>query len=505
MFFSSVLHIALLAAASAAVAVPNPLPSELGPFAKLNAQAKTKAKLEERDDASAKYRFLSDATQQYQVTSLPDVPFTLGEFYSGSMPIKTGDTSRELFFVFQPTIGAPVDEITIWLNGGPGCSSLEGFFQENGLYVWREGDPAPIQNPWSWVNVTNMLWVEQPVGTGYTTGTPTAKTEEEIARDFVGFLGNFMKAFSISNFKIYVTGESYAGRYVPYIASAILDKKDPVNFNLSGAIVYDPCIGQFDYVQQQVPAYPFIKANSNFFKFSTSTMNRLANLHQSCGYQRFLDTYLTFPAKGLQPPVRTQSGCNIFNTAYSAAQSANPCFNVYEINQTCPTPQDVMSDNIFPDGAGGQTNYFDRPDVKAALHAPASSQWTECSNQNVFVGRGGPENEGDLSADSIQYVLPRVIDATKRVLVANGDYDMIIMTQGTLLSIQNMTWGGSLGFSQKPATPINIPAQGNMGIQHYERGLMWGETYESGHMGPQYQPAVAWRHLAWLRGEIESL
>lgn len=142
----------------------------------------------------------------FQVKSLPDVPFDVGEMYAGEIPIKAGVKSRELFFVFQPTIGAPVDEITIWLNGGPGCSSLEGFFQENGRFLWTEGSAAPYINQNSWVNLTNMLWVEQPVGTGYTVGTATAKSEEEIANDFVGFLENFENTFGIKNFKIYVTG-----------------------------------------------------------------------------------------------------------------------------------------------------------------------------------------------------------------------------------------------------------------------------------------------------------
>jgi carboxypeptidase D len=40
--------------------------------------------------------------------------------YAGLMPIDMNNSSRALYFVFQPTVGAPVDEITIWMNGGPG-------------------------------------------------------------------------------------------------------------------------------------------------------------------------------------------------------------------------------------------------------------------------------------------------------------------------------------------------------------------------------------------------
>jgi len=62
----------------------------------------------------------TDSLPAYQVTSLPDVAYDIGEMYSGLVPIDERNKSRALFFVFQPTIGPPVDEITIWLNGGPG-------------------------------------------------------------------------------------------------------------------------------------------------------------------------------------------------------------------------------------------------------------------------------------------------------------------------------------------------------------------------------------------------
>ena len=76
--------------------------------------------------------------------------------------------------------------------------------------------------------------VEQPVGTGFSIGEITATSEEDIAADFTDFFLNFEKIFGIMHFKIYVTGESYAGRYVPYISAAMLDRKDPEYFNLSG-------------------------------------------------------------------------------------------------------------------------------------------------------------------------------------------------------------------------------------------------------------------------------
>ena len=120
------------------------------------------------------YRYYNSKTAPYFIESWPDVPFDAGEFYSGSIPIDESDPSRTLFFVFKPAesikISAPtnksVDEVTIWLNGGPGCSSLGGFLTENGPFLWRPGTLGPRRNEWAWSKLTNMLWVEQPVGTG---------------------------------------------------------------------------------------------------------------------------------------------------------------------------------------------------------------------------------------------------------------------------------------------------------------------------------------------------
>jgi carboxypeptidase D len=93
------------------------------------------------------------------------------------------------------------------LNGGPGCSSLSGFLTENGPFTWEAGTLAPVQNPYSWTNLTNMLWVEQPVGVGYSQGVPNITNEVELAAEFRGFYKSFVDTFQTKNWKTYVTGE----------------------------------------------------------------------------------------------------------------------------------------------------------------------------------------------------------------------------------------------------------------------------------------------------------
>ena len=77
-----------------------------------------------------------------------------------------------------------------------GCSSLEGFLQENGRIQWAWGQYSPGINPYSWVNLTNMLWVEYPIGVGFSRGEPTATNEEEPAAEFIEFFRNFQVSVS---------------------------------------------------------------------------------------------------------------------------------------------------------------------------------------------------------------------------------------------------------------------------------------------------------------------
>lgn len=185
-------------------------------------------------------------------TAIPDVDFDIGESYAGLLPISDQfNETRKLYFWYFPSQNPLAqDEITIWLNGGPGCSSLEGLLQENGPFLWQYGTFKPVKNPYTWVNLTNVVWVEQPVGTGFSQGKPTAKNEHDVAAQFLGFFKNFVDTFDLHHKKVFISGESYAGYYVPYIADAMLKKNDTGYYDVESILIYDPSTS-LDVVQEE--------------------------------------------------------------------------------------------------------------------------------------------------------------------------------------------------------------------------------------------------------------
>lgn len=172
---------------------------------------------QEQDCDISTYRYYSNETAReclvmsvifwliiiaYLISSMPDINYHLGEMYGGLIPINKSDPSRQLYHIFKPAIDGPQDEITIYLNGGPGCSSLDSFLQETGPYLWQPGTFLPVPNPYSWANITNMLWVDQPVGTGFSIGKVTATSEYDIAAEFVEWFKNFELLYGITHYKI---------------------------------------------------------------------------------------------------------------------------------------------------------------------------------------------------------------------------------------------------------------------------------------------------------------
>jgi len=437
------------------------------------------------------------------------------------LPISSNaNETRELYFWYFPSLNPLADdEITIWLNGGPGCSSLEGLLQENGPFLWQYGTFAPTPNPWTWVNLTNMVWVEQPVGTGFSQGTPEAQSEFDVAHEFMGFWKNFVDTFSLQYKKIYIAGESYAGMYVPHIAHEMLDTNNTCYFNVEGTMIYDPSINS-GAVTNEIPAFAFLENWENLFNLNESYVKTLQNASDACGYTSFLNEYLVYPPAGPMPSPPGLNGaspeCQVWENIFNAALLVNPCWDVYQIATTCPLLFDPLGfpGTIFYQSKGSEV-YFDRADVKAAIHAPNVS-WSECASKPVYNTSNGQSIEATANLFSGLTVLPSVIERSKRTVIGHGNIDDVLLMNGTLLTIQNMTWNGAQGFQAPVTDDFYVPyhtdyqlstlaGAGVMGKTHTERGLTFVEIYLSGHMVPQYQPSASYRHLEFLLGRVDSL
>lgn len=148
--------------------------------------------------------------------------------------------------------------MVLWLNGGPGSSSLIGLLTENGQIVTDDrsleepidGVPQVFLNPYSWTNYANMLYLESPKGVGFSYCTDAKKsadcvnTDESTAEDAYEFLVNFFNAFpEYKSNKFYITGESYAGIYIPMLIDQLDQDSLSAKLNFQGAAIGNGCWG----------------------------------------------------------------------------------------------------------------------------------------------------------------------------------------------------------------------------------------------------------------------
>lgn len=194
------------------------------------------------------------------VTEIPGYG-TFDDFkvYSGYVPshYKATVADKFLHYIFVESEDSPKDDpLVLWFNGGPGCSSLLGFGAEHGPYVNNDGTYNFIKNEYSWNKHANMLYLEMPAGVGFSYMTdntaPNNFYNDDIvaSENVVGLLNWFKKFSDYDQHDFYVTGESYAGVYVPTLVRD-LDKHntdaaahkagvDPYIFNLKGFMIGNP-------------------------------------------------------------------------------------------------------------------------------------------------------------------------------------------------------------------------------------------------------------------------
>ena len=176
---------------------------------------------------------------QFLVTGLEEIEPAFatfkGKMYAGLIPFTSNDSDEEgefMFWLFEPDHPEVTNTLSIYLSGGPGCSSIGtgNFFGSGPVAVPKfpagmvdptsKDDPL-IENPYTWTKATTMLYVEQPATTGFSYG-PLAQDETDVSRDMYQFLTNFFQSFKhLKERDLFLWGGSYSGMMLPAIARKI--------------------------------------------------------------------------------------------------------------------------------------------------------------------------------------------------------------------------------------------------------------------------------------------
>ncbi|KAI3909716.1 hypothetical protein MKW98_014133 [Papaver atlanticum] len=161
--------------------------------------------------------------------------------YSGYVDV---NKDKALFYWFFEAVENPSSKpLLLWLNGGPGCSSIAyGESEEIGPFHIRPDGKTLYQNPYSWNQVANGLFLDSPVGVGFSYSNKSEDLlnngDASTAEDSLAFLSNWLERFpQYKGREFYLSGESYAGHYVPQLAEAIVKQAGDKSINLKGYTV----------------------------------------------------------------------------------------------------------------------------------------------------------------------------------------------------------------------------------------------------------------------------
>ena len=218
------------------------------------------------------------------------------DIYSGYL--KTDIEGNELFYVFTPSQSSPSkDPLFLWLNGGPGCSSLFGFLGEIGPVTSVPFENRFQLNEYSWNLNANLLFIESPGGVGFSKIT----NPDFFFNDTITAIGlnvalqNFFAIFTeYQSNDFYITGESYAGTYIPHLVKQIKNiSKSEINaieINLKGFIIGNPYTAEETDYEDSMVEFGFAHGLIEYNTFK-NYLNHCPHLPQK---ERFIEEYYEY-------------------------------------------------------------------------------------------------------------------------------------------------------------------------------------------------------------------
>lgn len=407
------------------------------------------------------------------------------KMYSGYVDVgKNGKTF--FWFVESQTPDSASDPVLLWTNGGPGCSGLVGFMTEQGPFRPMP-DGSLALNEYSWNTVANMVFIEQPVGVGFSVAADgeIKYGDAQAAQDNYNFVVGFFEKFKmLSKNKFFISSESYGGHYMPTLASALVKGGGVPNF--AGFMVGNPLTympyrdygeyGTFaghnlvpkplwdQYLQANCSAVPPWEPG----QVCISIQKQMENI--TSGFDAYA---LDFPkcSEGALAAGRHErwSMRNTIQRAHEYMASEAEARHEFlqqrsrrlvdggegaEVEADDLSPYPYFPDPYIPCSSEYASVYLSRADVQAAIHAQPggptwTGNWSSCSDAvgNAFS-----------AADTIKPMMPVYADLLAsaepplKILVYSGDDDSVCATLGT----QQWIWNMGLPFKRDPNTGADI-------------------------------------------------
>ena len=322
-------------------------------------------------------------------------------FYSGYQPVDI--EGQDIFYIlFESRRNETRDEdpLVIWLRGEPGCSTTATLFENNSPYIFgvneTTGSPMLVNNPNSWNNFTNVLYLDQPIGAGYSfykdVNTPRIYSLDQAVDDFIHFMKMFYDMHDqFRGRDTYIIGQDFvAGKYIPAFVQAMKDvKKNEFEdedfeamflanstkewaewFNLKGIALNSPMMD--DVVQR----------------------NQTKHYAEHKGLVSSAQTYfMTYPFEWCKTAIELGSVlqeivyCAI-EESFATGNPLYPLFNIRNIEQECTSWFDCYQNNDLTNMALNQADIIELFGANLTMEGSllySAWAWADCNSYSGYL------------------------------------------------------------------------------------------------------------------------
>ncbi|KAK3934648.1 Alpha/Beta hydrolase protein [Diplogelasinospora grovesii] len=417
--------------------------------------------------------------------------------------------NNSLFFWFFESRNDPKNSpVIIWMNGGPGGSSMNGLLKEVGPCSVNEHANTTVLEPHSWTEFANVLFLDQPAGVGFATvanGTDFPDNVAESGEDFNRFLQTFYGAIfpELAGNKLHIAGESFGGKFVPCYADYITKLQQVASPNVApvpiesiilvNAVVDTLGAGVLGYYDHFCDKdgkpdmkYPFNETACRAMEVDTPECERLSAL---C-----VETYDPNVCYSATMFCDDHLGKWLFGDIVKGGRDA---YDDREICQDPPLCEDFSGNSSFAVflnllhikkelGFGEEFTY-------QGINFELNQKWME--SRDAFVP----------STREVSYLLDKT---PTRVLVLNGNNDAVVTTEGQKRVFDHLPWSRQAAYRmyrfkewQWPDESGKLTVGGEMKTADK---LSFVSIDEAGHAAPQFQrEAVSFLMRCWIAGGSE--